>query len=168
MIPQPAHRPTEQGRGLFAAPWASEPIIPPIETRPQQAYSSNFAPALGPQNAHREEAPFARASGPDQSDFMNAIREQAIFAWALAGINGTLEKYAFGRPLGRSDEQALVDGDAAAVRFHRNDSGNDGQFKATKFAPGTALGGAGTRDIFGDPGYDRRDGYRSASSNNSG
>ncbi|KAF2151036.1 hypothetical protein K461DRAFT_269330 [Myriangium duriaei CBS 260.36] len=101
MIPQPTQRPSTHTyeNGLFAAPWADEPIVPNVMSRPQFENNTPFAPALGPQGAQRHPP---AVGGPDRNDFMAAIREQAIFAWALTGINGTLHKYAAGSPRGES------------------------------------------------------------------
>jgi hypothetical protein len=41
-------------------------------------------------------------TGPDQEVFMNCVREVAVFAWGLVGINGSLESYSRGQPLGES------------------------------------------------------------------
>ena len=100
MIPPPTSRPARPmyENGLFAAPWATEPIVPPLDARPQYGNSNHFAPSLGPQAAQKH----VRASGPDSSDFMTAIRDQAIFAWALTGINGALQKFSSGTPSGES------------------------------------------------------------------
>jgi len=103
MIPHPTHRPSRPvyENGLFAAPWATEPILPPIDARPGTGFGSTFAPSLGPMGARHSASP-VRAGGPDQQDFMSAIREQAVFAWALCGINGTLSEFTHGKPLGES------------------------------------------------------------------
>ena len=100
MIPHPTHRPSKPvyKNGLFAAPWAAQPILPPIEARPGAGFATGFAPALGPFGARHDSASPPRVSGPDSHDFMAAIREQAIFAWALTGINGGLADYAQGQP----------------------------------------------------------------------
>ena len=82
MIPHPTHRPARPTyeNGLFAAPWAPEPVLPPLDARAGAGFGAAFAPALGPQGARRASNPTAAAHGPEQTDFMNAIREQAIFA----------------------------------------------------------------------------------------
>lgn len=100
MIPQPLSRPARPmyENGLFAAPWADEPIVPNVASRPQYENTTTFAPSLGPRGAQQH----IPAGGPDRHDFMAAIRDQAIFAWALTGINGSLHKYAAGSPLGES------------------------------------------------------------------
>jgi hypothetical protein len=76
----PAHptTPPQQG-GIFAAPWAPEPIFfPPLQVE-------GF---LGePEN------------GPSKAAFLNSIREVGAFAWALTGINGCLADYARGTPM---------------------------------------------------------------------
>ena len=102
MIPHPTHRPGRPvyENGLFAAPWAVEPMLPPVEARPGHGFGAGFAPSLGPQGARHHEN--VSLPGMEQSDFMNAIRDQAIFAWALTGINGALAEYGHGKPLGES------------------------------------------------------------------
>lgn len=100
MIPHPTNRPSKPvyQNGLFAAPWAEQPILPPIEARPGAGFATGFAPSLGPMGARHDSASPPRVGGPDSNDFMSAIREQAIFAWALTGINGGLADHARGQP----------------------------------------------------------------------
>jgi PAS domain S-box-containing protein len=45
--------------------------------------------------------PVAR-TGPAEEAFMNSVREVAVFAWGLVGINGSLEEYSRGQPQGES------------------------------------------------------------------
>jgi hypothetical protein len=42
----------------------------------------------------------------NQQDFMNSIKEMAVFAWALAGINGSLADNASGKPTGEAQPPA--------------------------------------------------------------
>lgn len=135
--------------GLFAAPWATEPMLPPMDQRQQPAHNTAFA--LGPQLARAHDT--ARVGGPDQHDYMNCIKEQAIFAWALTGINGALQSYGYGRPLGESvpeDGLPIWDKDPHAD-LTRSDSGPTN-------LNGVVKGGLFNRDrnIFGDPGLDRK------------
>ncbi|EME78998.1 uncharacterized protein MYCFIDRAFT_108105, partial [Pseudocercospora fijiensis CIRAD86] len=104
MIPHPTQRPSQpvHHRGFFAAPWALEPMLPPMETRAAAGYGTGFAPSLGPHGARKGTSTVSSSAGPDQMDFMAAIREQAVFAWALTGINGVLADYAHGKPSGES------------------------------------------------------------------
>jgi hypothetical protein len=67
--------------GLFASPWAPQPVMPPA------AYETAVAPAATSPGATAEE-----------SGFMAAIRDVAVFAWSLTGINGSLAQYAKGTP----------------------------------------------------------------------
>ncbi|WPG98804.1 Hypothetical protein R9X50_00160000 [Acrodontium crateriforme] len=84
-----------ENKGIFAAPWAVEPMMPPVEMRARANPRSNQTlKQAGPATAH--------ARGPPVHDFMTAIREQAVFAWALTGINGTLGRYSHGTPSGES------------------------------------------------------------------
>jgi len=147
---------------MFAAPWANNPMLPPMEARPQHAYATNFAPALGPQYAHADS--YISAGGPDHDDFMSSIREQAIFAWALTGINGSLHKFGHGRPMGDAvpqDGLPIWESDPA-IDLTRSDSGPtniDGHMKGS--------GLHRERDIFGDPGLARGHGSGASSSGRS-
>lgn len=149
LIPHPTQRPSQpvHQNGFFAAPWAMEPVLPPMETRAAAGYSSNFAPSLGPQGARKDISNVSVTAGPDQIDFMNAIREQAVFAWALTGINGVLADYAYGKPSGES-----LPSEGLPVWSSDPRAQPDGN----KGLPGLS-DGAGPRgpQIFGDPGLDR-------------
>ena len=87
--------------GCFASPWATDPIMPNIDLR-QNAHPSRYQPALVPLAPTGAQADTASMQGPDQEDFMNSIREVAVFAWSLTGINGSLARYGRGRPTGQS------------------------------------------------------------------
>lgn len=63
---------------------------------PQHAYGQN-----GIQDGYHDNRGYAgrpNMPGPPTEDFMNSIREVAVFAWALTGINGSLAQYSRGRP----------------------------------------------------------------------
>jgi hypothetical protein len=77
--------PTHHG-SIFAAPWAPDPIF-----RPAPPHLPPFP--LGAQH------PAMRQAGPPP-DFMQTIRDVAVFAWALTGINGCLAEFAHGTPVG--------------------------------------------------------------------
>ena len=85
--------------GLFASPWAATPIMP----APQQSQRT-FYGALLPDilTAQHHPQTVEGASGPPMEEFMNSIREVAVFAWSLTGINGSLAQYGRGRPTGES------------------------------------------------------------------
>ena len=118
VIPHPLHRPGQPTytNGLFAAPWAAEPIIPGLQT--QQPFNNPFAqqhaPELPPlqrvpqqqqtqyQNAHANMPATLKMGGPSSQDFMSSIRDTAIFAWALTGINGSLAEFGRGKPRGEA------------------------------------------------------------------
>lgn len=68
IIPAPHHPPLYHG--VFASPWAHAPLVPP----PQQ-----LPPIPG---------------GPPAGDFMDSIRQVAVFAWSLRSINENLLQYA--------------------------------------------------------------------------
>lgn len=65
--------------GLFAAPWAVQPILP----------QNPYVPTVNP-------------GGPPMDDFMGSIRDVAVFAWALTGINGNIASYSHGTPRGEA------------------------------------------------------------------
>lgn len=67
IIPAPHHPPLYHG--VFASPWAHAPLVPP----PQQI------PVAG---------------GPLAGDFMDSIRQVAVFAWSLRSINENLLQFA--------------------------------------------------------------------------
>lgn len=109
IFPQPVLAPNVAptavyANGLFASPWAHQPILPHMYPRPPclpytpTAYN-NALPAGGP-----NPLPFAPSaiSGPPTYDFMQSIREVAVFAWSLVGINGSLAQYSRGKPTGES------------------------------------------------------------------
>jgi hypothetical protein len=78
--------------GIYAAPWAAQPLFHPA---PQQ-----YPPyPLGAVHPHMQQA---APSLQFQNAFMQSIRDVAVFAWALTGINGSLAEYARGTPIGES------------------------------------------------------------------
>lgn len=91
----PAPVPHQYPRGIFAAPWAPEPVFIPAQPRPAQP---GWYHGMHPQYVQ----PMPPPSGPSPQDFMNSIREVAVFAWALVGINGNLANYGRGHPGGES------------------------------------------------------------------
>ncbi|KAI9830662.1 MAG: hypothetical protein M1826_004491 [Phylliscum demangeonii] len=98
--------------GLFASPWAATPIMPAAS--PVGAYAAPRHPSVGrpgyapepvPVYADRPPPPpsvVQGAGGPPMEEFMKAIREVAVFAWSLTGINGSLAQYGRGRPRGEA------------------------------------------------------------------
>lgn len=152
MIPHPTHRPGKPvyENGLFAAPWAAEPMLPPLETRPGHGFGGGFAPALGPQGARHDNISPPR---PSDSDFMNAIRDQAIFSWALTGINGALQEYAQGKPFGESlpkDGLPIWASDPRRSVDASNSGSSDNSNSTTPSEPNPRA------QIFGDPGLSRQ------------
>lgn len=98
----PAHPPLvlppwESENGLFAAPWAQQPVRPHVP--PEMLYT--FRPPLLPQFMPLREG-IKAAGGPPMEQLMRSIREVAVFAWALVGINGNLSAYSHGRPMGEA------------------------------------------------------------------
>lgn len=100
-VPQPA--PLPYANGLFASPWAAEPIMPMAQQwqQPHYNYNTGFQPNLA-MHPSMTQAPVVAGGGPATEDFMNSIREVAVFAWSLTGINGSLAQYGRGKPTGES------------------------------------------------------------------
>ncbi|KAF2626481.1 hypothetical protein BU25DRAFT_343735 [Macroventuria anomochaeta] len=94
MLPgaMPVPQTAQQYAGIYAAPWASQPMFHP-------------APPQMPPYPLGAQHPSMLHSGPSmqfQNSFMQSIRDVAVFAWALTGINGSLAEYARGTPKGES------------------------------------------------------------------
>ncbi|CAN9425572.1 unnamed protein product [Alternaria alternata] len=94
MLPgtMPVAQPAQQYNGIYAAPWATQPVFHP-------------APQQMPQYPLGARHPAMVQAGPSmefQNNFMQSIRDVAVFAWALTGINGSLVDYARGKPIGES------------------------------------------------------------------
>ncbi|KAL6717193.1 hypothetical protein ACLMJK_005108 [Lecanora helva] len=85
--------------GYFASPWASSPILPDEQQYALPHLHQTSHPPIHPTVA---ESTMAATKGPATEDFMNSIREVAVFAWALTGINGSLEQFSRGTPSGES------------------------------------------------------------------
>jgi hypothetical protein len=93
VIPSP-HQPVAIPRfanGLFAAPWGANPIRPHV-----------FQPNHQFPFQHGFEAPLVPAGGPPMDDLLVSIRDVAVFAWSLAGINGNIATYGRGFPRGEA------------------------------------------------------------------
>lgn len=132
-----AVQPQAYDNGLFAAPWATQPAYFPAQLLPPAIDNCAYYPGMDVTYA-----PAARVRrGPAQVDLMNRIREFAVFAWALTGINGSLADYAVGKPAAESQPPDGVPiwspgySDNGAFPY----SGSDNNFIPR-------------RDIFGDPG----------------
>lgn len=94
MLPEAALQPAQipQRETIFAAPWAPQPMFQPALHQP-------YPFPLGAQH------PAMTQAGPPaafQQALMSSIRDVAVFAWGLTGINGCLAEYAKGTPRGES------------------------------------------------------------------
>ncbi|KAF2795911.1 hypothetical protein K505DRAFT_238939 [Melanomma pulvis-pyrius CBS 109.77] len=120
--------------GIFAAPWAPEPVFAPsLPQQPPFPLGARHPDmmAAGGHNYH--------------SDFMQSIRDVAVFAWALTGINGSLAEYSRGNPVGESqppDGFPIWD-PAPREKLSAAPSG---------YVSGTSSSSGGRNDPFGDPG----------------
>lgn len=97
------------GTGIFAAPWANEPVRP--RSRPEITLGRQNPPVLQQASPHRAAQGIA---GPSMDQLMSSIRDVAVFAWALVGINKNLATHSHGTATGHaqppdnaySDDQA--------------------------------------------------------------
>ncbi|KAF7560779.1 hypothetical protein G7046_g3367 [Stylonectria norvegica] len=89
--------PFDLDNGLFAAPWGQRPIQPQFP--PEALYT--FRPPLLPHYMPLRENVKA-AGGPPIDQLMSSIRDVAVFAWALVGINGKIASYSHGLPRGEA------------------------------------------------------------------
>lgn len=72
--------------GLFASPWAPQPVMP------EAIGQATSTPGVA----------FPATPEPVEAGFMAAIRDVAVFAWSLTGINGSLAEYGVGKPTGEA------------------------------------------------------------------
>ncbi|PBP17165.1 hypothetical protein BUE80_DR012035 [Diplocarpon rosae] len=86
-----AHQAPRYENGLFAAPWGANPIRP-----------HRHQPNLQHPFQHGLQAPQIPVGGPPLDELMNSIREVAVFAWSLTGINGNIASYGHGVPRGEA------------------------------------------------------------------
>ncbi|KAL2061959.1 hypothetical protein VTL71DRAFT_7337 [Oculimacula yallundae] len=90
-LPAQAVQAPPYANGLFAAPWGANPIEPHL-----------YQPDVNNPFRHGLQAPHLPAGGPPLADFMSSIRDVAVFAWSLTGINGNIASYSRGVPRGES------------------------------------------------------------------
>jgi hypothetical protein len=139
MIPGAVPQPPEPQQpaypnGIFAAPWAQQPVFHPALPQPLPF-------PLGAQHPAMAQA----APSAFQNTLMQSIRDVAVFAWALVGINGSLADYAKGKPSGESQPPegfpVWAHADSPfAQKLHHQDTG---------YVSGSS---GSSRDPFGDPG----------------
>lgn len=90
----PVAQPAQQYNGIYAAPWATQPVFHPVLPQPTQYPLGARYPNMQVQ----QQGPALQI----QNTFMQSIRDVAVFAWALCGINGSLADHARGSPIGES------------------------------------------------------------------
>ncbi|KAI1312379.1 hypothetical protein F5Y03DRAFT_390726 [Xylaria venustula] len=83
--------------GLFAAPWSEHPVRPNYPPELFYEFQPPFLPHCMPVREHVK-----AAGGPPSDQLMKSIRDVAVFAWGLVGINGNLASYSHGNPSGES------------------------------------------------------------------
>ncbi|KAK5624446.1 hypothetical protein RRF57_000162 [Xylaria bambusicola] len=93
----PPMLPTNSENGLFAAPWSEHSVRPNYPPEPSYGFQPSYLPQYMPV---REDV--KAVGGPPSDQLMKSIRDVAVFAWGLVGINGNLATYARGNPSGES------------------------------------------------------------------
>lgn len=102
--------------GIFASPWATHPILPQYAAQPVPMQTTWMPPnpgtlypgynyTYGPNTmvpGHPGYPNYVNngPGGPHAHDFYSTIRDVAVFAWGIIGINGSLEQYRRGQPSG--------------------------------------------------------------------
>jgi hypothetical protein len=162
LFPQVA-QPTTQAiahpyaNGLFASPWATDPILPGSQYQPMcEQQPPWIQPNQAPLHPATAQAQTAANLGPASEDFMRSIREVAVFAWALTGINGSMAKYGRGKPIGECVPPGGLliwdsDFDARAENPTYNGFGGNSEYKDAHRYQGQANGYQGN---LGGPGSD--------------
>ena len=120
--------------GLFAAPWALEPLCAygfascPHDSLPNPAYpeaksslckenqisSLCQGPTPAPSSRNSSTPTFlaeakSGASRPHENQLMNTIRDVAVFACGIIGIHRSLEQHKYGPPSGNAHPDAMAD-----------------------------------------------------------
>lgn len=88
-------QPPNYQNGLFATPWA-------LNAADASSPSDSQAVEGGPVGLSAAASISTSTSGPDASTLLNTIREVAVFAWSLTGINGSLIQHKRGEPEGEA------------------------------------------------------------------
>jgi PAS domain S-box-containing protein len=137
----PTAQPAQQYNGIFAAPWATQPVFHPAPPQMPQYPLGARHPAMAQ----------AGSSMDFQNSFMKSIRDVAVFAWALTGINGSLVDYARGKPVGESQPP---DGFPIWNPLPDPNSLGGKQFSGTPSGYGSGSNSSSSNDPFGfgDPG----------------
>lgn len=81
----------QQGQGMFVAPWGAYQ-----DMQPHAARVPNYAapPHIGGWGI--------ASAGPSIENIMRSIRDVAVFAWSLVGINGNIAAHAKGKAVGEA------------------------------------------------------------------
>lgn len=85
-----------QPQSLYAVPWGTQPMLPPNYNPATATVPGAFS---NQPSTHRINS---ASSNNRQQDFMASIKEMAVFAWALVGINGSLAEHGNGKPHGEA------------------------------------------------------------------
>lgn len=137
---------TSEYHGTFAAPWAAQPVFQPALPQP-------LPYPLGAQHPSMAQVPLA----PAQNAFMQSIRDVAVFAWALVGINGSLADHSVGKPVGESqppDGFPVWDTTGSSGSSGKNQKLSLPRAPSSGYVSGSGSSSSNSNDPwgFGDPG----------------
>ncbi|KAF5578192.1 hypothetical protein FPCIR_11677 [Fusarium pseudocircinatum] len=94
---EPPQIPSTLDHGVFAAPWAQQPVYPRYHHEAVHNFQAPYAPHHMPLRSGIQ-----AVGGPPMDQLMQSIRDVAVFAWALVGINGNIASYGHGQPSGEA------------------------------------------------------------------
>ncbi|RKK52212.1 hypothetical protein BFJ66_g5647 [Fusarium oxysporum f. sp. cepae] len=94
---EPPQIPSTFDHGVFAAPWAQQPVYPQYPHEAVHNFQAPYAPHHMPLRSGIQ-----AAGGPPMDQLMQSIRDVAVFAWALVGINGNIASHGHGQPSGEA------------------------------------------------------------------
>ncbi|GAD93804.1 conserved hypothetical protein [Paecilomyces variotii No. 5] len=130
--------------GLFASPWAADPVF-------SHSDSTDVLEAGGARGAISA-APTPSSTDSHSQLLFDTIRDVAVFAWGVIGINRSLEKYKRGTPMGESQPPGPQTGSQQSNTGQRVEDGSE-----------TSDPWSDNRDDSGSPEY-RQQLHREASS----
>lgn len=84
----------QRGHGMFVAPWGAY-----ADAQPQAGAAAGAPNYVAP---HHNPGYGLASAGPSIDNVMSSIRDVAVFAWSLVGINGNIASHGHGKPVGEA------------------------------------------------------------------
>lgn len=116
---QPPEASVQHHSGLFAAPWATQPVYPQYPSYGHENFQSPMAANHMPPQAHA-----TPAGGPLMDSLMQSIRDVAVFAWGVVGINKNLTEFSHGVPSGEAQPHGFPSSSSSSSGNQQNYNGN--------------------------------------------